>query len=261
VTASLAPVTVGIAADGTPLTIPTPGDGGAHVLIAGATGAGKSTALAAVLAVLAARPDQALILLDPKRVELTLWADRATTVAPGVTACSAALTAAVALMDRRYAAMAARKQRLWTGARATIVIDELASLTQPHPDDETGGLKARMSSIGRLAAEGRAAGVGIIAATQRPDHRIIPLSIRDNCRTRIACGMESVEGSITVLGARGRSDWPAHEIPTSLPGACWVAVDRHATPGRVWHLSDGDIDAVVASTRHLRIPPNELETP
>jgi len=195
-----------------------------HLLVAGATGAGKSVSLNTILLSLLykATPDEVkLLLVDPKRIELSVYADLPHLVHPVVTEmplAKSALEWAVAEMDRRYQAMAllgvrniesynqklpqadveAKPQlaELAPIPYLVIIIDELADLMM------TAGKEAEMSIV-RLAQLARAAGIHLILATQRPSVDVVTGLIKANFPTRLSFQVTSKHDSRTILDMGG----------------------------------------------------------
>lgn len=195
-----------------------------HLLVAGATGAGKSVCLNCILLSLLykATPEEVkLLLVDPKRIELSVYADLPHLVHPVVTEmpmAKSALDWAVHEMDRRYQDMATLGVRNITGyneklpkadkeARPelatlnpmpylVIIIDELADLMM------TAGKEAEMSIV-RLAQLARAAGIHLILATQRPSVDVVTGLIKANFPSRISFQVTSKHDSRTILDMVG----------------------------------------------------------
>ena len=195
-----------------------------HLLVAGATGAGKSVCLNSILLSLLFKssPDEVkLLLIDPKRIELASYAELPHLVHPVVTEMELAKTAldwAVYEMERRYQAMARLSVRHIQGFNRrleelkakdpesvsdleplpylVIVIDELADLML------TAGKEVE-SSIVRLAQLARAAGIHIILATQRPSVDVVTGLIKANFPARIAFQVTSKHDSRTILDSTG----------------------------------------------------------
>ena len=184
-----------------------------HLLVAGATGSGKSVAINAfILALLYnARPNEVkLVLVDPKMLELSLYNDIPHLLTPVVTQPKRAaetLRALVAEMERRYRALAQKgSKNIDSYNKAVpeadrlpyivIIIDELADLmmtVQREVED----------SIMRLAQMARAAGIHLIVATQRPSVDVITGLIKANLPTRISFQVSSKTDSRTILDANG----------------------------------------------------------
>ena len=195
-----------------------------HLLVAGATGAGKSVCLNSILIsfLYRAQPDELkLLLIDPKRIELAVYADLPHLVHPVVTEMSQAKSAldwAVHEMDLRYAAIAQ------LGVRNCVAYNErLAELQKTDPEavanlkfmpylviiiDELADLmltaaKEVETSIVRLAQLARAAGIHLILATQRPSVDVVTGLIKANFPCRISFQVTSKHDSRTILDTVG----------------------------------------------------------
>jgi DNA segregation ATPase FtsK/SpoIIIE, S-DNA-T family len=188
---------LGIDHDGTPVYIDVAKM--PHMLIAGATGSGKSVALDAILCSLlyCAAPSQVqLVLIDPKRVELGAYAGLPHLAKPIITDTAEAiktLQQAEAAMDNRYKAMSRGKE---PGPRLVIVIDELADLMLTSR-------KAVEHSIVRIAQLGRAAGIHLILATQKPLVSVVTGLIQANTPCKLALQTASTSDSVRILGHKG----------------------------------------------------------
>ncbi|MBI5798946.1 MAG: hypothetical protein HZB10_03365 [Candidatus Yonathbacteria bacterium] len=205
-----------------------------HVLIAGATGSGKSVTIHAVVNSLLYRngPEaMRFIMIDPKRVELTLYNKIPHLLTPVITDAKKAILAlkwAAKEMDRRYnileaesvrdissyhknivepalkAAEKAKKAGKETDATAlpermpyiVIILDELADIMQTYP-------RELESAIVRLAQMSRAVGIHLILSTQRPSVNVITGLIKANVPARIALQVASQIDSRTILDASG----------------------------------------------------------
>lgn len=158
-----------------------------HVLIAGATGSGKSVLINGLISTLLHRfpfnrPDGAqMILIDPKRVELARYANLPHTLTHAAghdpEAWKAALRYAVSVMDQRYTEMERRGELTYTGGDLYVIIDEWANVYK------NGGKECYTLTM-RLTSEGRAARVHCIIATQVPKANVLPSEIRENCTAR-----------------------------------------------------------------------------
>jgi hypothetical protein len=192
-----------------------------HLLIAGATGTGKSMLLNVLIASLLtqATPDEVrLRMIDPKKVELTPYNGIAHLLAPVVTEAEAAvdlLDEAVSEMQRRYTIFARYGVRNLDGYRrmreaklasdepslenlpaVVIIIDELADLMIAANDDVE-------KHICRLAQLARATGIHLVIATQRPSVDVITGLIKANIPTRIALTVAANQDSRTILDRSG----------------------------------------------------------
>ena len=204
-----------------------------HLLIAGATGSGKSVTIHAIITSLLYRntPENLkFIMIDPKRVELTLYNKISHLLTPVVTDAKKSILAlkwAAKEMDRRYDILesesvrdiesyhknilAPATKKLDTKEKAelqatgkipetlpyiVIVIDELADIMQAYP-------RELESAIVRLAQMSRAVGIHLILSTQRPSVNVITGLIKANVPARIALQVSSQIDSRTILDASG----------------------------------------------------------
>lgn len=194
-----------------------------HGLIAGATGSGKSVAIHAVITSLLYRngPNQMrFIMVDPKRVELTLYNGIPHLLTPVITDPKKSILAlkwAAKEMDRRYNILEGEQVRDIESYHTTIfepakkkglkdmpeampyiviVIDELADIMQSYPRELEAG-------IVRLAQMSRAVGIHLILSTQRPSVNVITGLIKANVPTRMALQVASQIDSRTILDSGG----------------------------------------------------------
>jgi len=186
-----------------------------HLLIAGATGTGKSVAINAILLSLLYKhsPDVLkLILVDPKRVELTLYNDIPHLITPVIIDNKKVLGAlkwALNEMDRRYDSLSrsGSKDIFSYNAKLSekgealmpfivIVIDELADLMASFGRDVE-------AAIVRLAQMSRAVGIHLILSTQRPSVEVITGLIKANITSRVALQVASQIDSRTILDMAG----------------------------------------------------------
>ena len=185
-----------------------------HVLIAGATGSGKSVCINTIinLIIYRASPKEVrLILIDPKVVELSVYNGIPHLLVPVVTdpkTASAALSWAVVEMEHRYKRFETMGVRNIEGynhaigpgeepmSKIIVIIDELADLMMVAPGEVE-------ESICRLAQLARAAGIHLVIATQRPSVNVITGVIKANIPSRIAFAVSSQIDSRTILDAGG----------------------------------------------------------
>jgi DNA segregation ATPase FtsK/SpoIIIE, S-DNA-T family len=188
-----------------------------HLLIAGATGSGKSVMVNAIITSLlfARKPsDLRMLLVDPKRVELANYNDLPHLLHDVITDADVAahmLKMAVHKMEERYELFAAKGVRNIEGYNASrkpkeekmysivIVIDELADLMMQDGRETE-------ESIVRIAQKARATGIHLVLATQRPSVNVVTGLIKANIPSRIAFSMASQIDSRTVLDAPGAED-------------------------------------------------------
>jgi len=194
------PIPVGIDEDGQPVTLTLPER---NVLLGGEPGAGKSAALSLLVATAALDPTVRLHLLDGKLVELAGWAGCAgSTAGVDVEDANLLLARLRADMDARYLALLANRARKVAPDSGLplhlVVIDELAYYLLNGDRKE----RALFAELMRdLVARGRAAGIIVIAATQKPQHDVIPTALRDLFGFRWALRCSTPQASDTVLGA------------------------------------------------------------
>ncbi|MBX4189245.1 DNA translocase FtsK [Candidatus Parcubacteria bacterium] len=184
-----------------------------HALVAGATGSGKSVTIHAIVnSLLFRNPPENLkfIMIDPKRVELTLYNKIPHLLTPVITDAKKAILAlkwAAKEMDRRYDVLEKESARDidsyhknskdgHTMPYIVIIIDELADLMQAYP-------RELESAIVRLAQMSRAVGIHLLISTQRPSVNVITGLIKANVPSRIALQVASQIDSRTILDAAG----------------------------------------------------------
>jgi len=202
-------IPLGVAATGGPLTarladMP-------HLLVAGATGAGKSAFLTSTLVSLLMRntpADLRLTLIDPKRVELAAFADvpHVNETVTEVTHAGPVLRRLVDTMESRYRAFEEAgvrsieefNDKVDDGerlARQVLVVDELADLIL--------NTKVCEQFLIRLATLGRAAGIHLILATQHPEAKVLTGQLRLNVPARVVFAVQSHVASNVALGYSG----------------------------------------------------------
>ena len=171
-----------------------------HLLIAGATGSGKSVVINGIIyTALHDSPARfQFILIDPKRVELAEYKKLPHTLQyssePGDMV--QALEKAMEITETRYKVMQAQGLKKYQGGGVYVVIDELADLM-------TTDRRHVQPLIQRLCQIGRAAGVHVIAATQCPLSAVIPTPIKVNFDSRVALRTRSAQDSRNITGFRG----------------------------------------------------------
>jgi len=171
-----------------------------HLLIAGATGSGKSVVINGMMTTALKDSPAAVqfILIDPKRVELVDYKELPHTLRyssePGE--MIQALQEAIAITDNRYRDMARQHVKKYGGGAVYVVIDELADLM-------TTNKKQVQPILQRLCQIGRAANVHVVAATQCPLSAVIPTPIKVNFDSRVALRTRSGQDSRNILGVTG----------------------------------------------------------
>lgn len=178
-----------------------------HLLIAGATGSGKSVVLNGLIYTALLRfPDEVkLILIDLKRVELAEYRNLPHTVCYADSAESAvsALKTAVQICESRYAEMQKQRVKLYQGADLYVVIDEFADLM-------TTAARRVKPLIQRIGQIGRAAKVHAIVATQTPIAKVLPTEIKCNFDARLGLRTRSAQDSRNIVGYSGLETLPQY---------------------------------------------------
>ena len=183
-----------------------------HLLIAGATGSGKSICINTIICsiLFKATPDEVkLMLIDPKKVEMTQYARLPHLIAPVVNDSKKAANSlkwVVNEMENRYTLFAAAACKDFEGynqrcpetplPHIVVIIDELADLMMVAKHDVE-------DAICRLAQMARAAGIHLVVATQRPSVDVITGLIKANIPSRIAFAVSSYTDSRTILDMGG----------------------------------------------------------
>lgn len=230
-----------------------------HLLVAGATGAGKSVCINGIICSILykAKPSEVkFMMIDPKMVELNIYNGIPHLLTPVVTdsrKAAIALKKVVAEMEKRYELFAdsgardierynrIQKEREGKGGTTlpyiVVIVDELADLMMVAPADVE-------DAIHRLAQMARAAGIHLIIATQRPSVDVITGVIKANIPSRIAFGVSSQADSRTILDMGGAEKLLGRGDMLYLP----VGASK---PLRVQgsYLSDKEVEAVVRFVR------------
>ncbi len=182
-----------------------------HLLIAGATGSGKSVAINSLIIsfIYQNTPDTLkFILVDPKRVEMGMYNNIPYLLTPVIHDAKKTISAlrwGISEMERRYQLLSHHQKRNFDSYNATaeeklpyivFIIDELADLMSIAPQEVE-------SAIIRLAQLSRAVGIHLVLATQRPSVNVITGLIKANIPSRIAFSVASLVDSRTILDASG----------------------------------------------------------
>lgn len=238
-----------------------------HLLIAGATGSGKSVCVNTIICslLLRTRPDEVkLILIDPKKVEFTPYNDVPHLLAPVITdgdLANKALKVVVQMMDERYDVFGDLGVKNIAGyneyvknhpeddlvymPQIVVVIDELADLMLV-------AAKEVEQSIQRITQLARAAGIVLIVATQRPSVDVITGVIKSNIPSRIAFAVASLVDSRTILDQAGAERLLGYGDMLYLPNG-------ENSPRRVQgvYIQDAEVNAICAFVKEQAKPKYE----
>jgi S-DNA-T family DNA segregation ATPase FtsK/SpoIIIE len=177
-----------------------------HLLVAGSTGSGKSTALHTIIANFIYRNDTSVYLVDTKKIEFNIYKSK--TFANKIKYCAENYIEAMAVLRQIYDEMERRydylsqyglynaKDAPWL-PKIVVIIDEVSDLMMQQEDKEFENMLAR------LAQKARSAGIYIILATQRPSADVLTGLIKSNFPARLACKVASKTDSRVILDAHG----------------------------------------------------------
>ena len=228
-----------------------------NLLAAGEPGAGKSVGLNLIVAHAALSLDCRLILVDGKRVELGLWRACAEAfIGPSITDAIDVLKHLQGLMDTRYVELldtGRRKITRESGQPVVLVVfDELAYFSATVGESKQ--QKEFIALVRDLVARGRAAGIIVVAATQRPSADIIPTSLRDLFGYRWAFRCTTDASSDVILGHGWASEgYTAADIDPTTRGVGWLIAEG-GTPRRMKaaYLSDEQAARLAKHAARLR---------
>lgn len=253
------PVPVGVDEDGEPVHVSLPER---NVLLGGEPGAGKSAALSLLVATAALDPTVRLHLFDGKLVELATWAGCADhNVGISTAHVIDVLRELQVEMDDRYLALLANRARKVTPDAElplhVLVVDELAHYLLASDRKE----RTEFAELLRdLVARGRAAGLIVLAATQKPSHDVIPTALRDLFGFRWALRCNTPQASDTVLGAGWASlGYSASDIDSAHRGVGYL-LHEGGQPARLrsYYLDDSALVALANRAELLRHPERAL---
>ncbi len=248
-----APVPLGLDEDGIPVSVPLPEH---NLLLGGEPGGGKSAALSVLVAAAALDPSVSLALFDAKQVELAPWAPAAEAFCgPDVANAVGVLDGLRAEMDRRYELLLGSGRRKIDPADGlglyVVAVDELAFFLRAGTREERLGFAEGLRD---LVARGRAAGVVVLAATQKPSHDVVPTAVRDLFSFRMALRCTTPEASDTILGQGWASrGYSAATIEASARGVGFL-LGEGAVPikCRTFYIDDETLAELARRAARLR---------
>ena len=211
-----------------------------HLLIAGATGSGKSVIINGLIHTLLFRfhfgeGGAQMILIDPKRVELSMWRNvpHCIRYASEPDTMIQALFSAMDICEGRYREMQSMGVRKFQGPDLYVIVDEFADLMT------TQGRTVK-PLVQRLAQIGRAARVHLIIATQTPIAKVIPTEIKCNFDSRFGLRARSAQDSRNIIGKTGLELLPRYGQAYYMTPAEETLYNIHMVPEeelermRVW---------------------------
>lgn len=237
-----------------------------HLLIAGATGAGKSVFINTLVVSLlfkASYEELNFLMIDPKRLELTPFEELPHLICDVVydaKKASIALKWAVSEMERRYKKMQGasvknieqynerlKKQNQKPMPYLVIIIDELSDLMLTSPKDVE-------TSIIRLSQMARACGIHLVIATQRPSVNVVTGVIKANMPSRIAFLVSSKVDSRTIMDANGAEELLGNGDMLFMPPGQGRLARIHGS-----YISEDDIKKVLEFIKAKNFPPSKNE--
>lgn len=249
------PVPLGVDEDGGVVAVSLPEH---NMLLGGEPGGGKSAALSLLVAAAALDPSVELALFDAKQVELAPWAPCArASCGPEVGQAVEIFEGLRAEMDRRYEHLLAADRRKVAATDGlglfVVAIDELAFFLRGGTREER---RDFAEGLRDLVARGRAAGIIVAAATQKPSHDVVPTAVRDLFSFRLALRCTTPEASDTVLGQGWASrGYSAATIETAARGVGYLLAEG-ALPVkcRSYYLDDAALSVLARRAAALRAP-------
>jgi S-DNA-T family DNA segregation ATPase FtsK/SpoIIIE len=229
-----------------------------NLLIGGEPGSGKSVALNLTVGHAALSLDCRLVLVDGKRVELGLWRACADAfIGPSIVDGIGLLRRLQSMMDSRYDVLLdAGRRKISDGAGqpsvVLVVIDELAYFSSTV--GEAKQQKEFVTLVRDLVARGRAAGIIVVAATQRPSADIVPTSLRDLLGYRLAFRCSTDSSSDVILGHGWANEgYTAADIDPATRGVGWLIAEG-GIPRRIktGYLTDDQVTRTAVRAAKLR---------
>ena len=202
-----------------------------HLLVAGATGSGKSVVINGLIYHALYSPPEKVqfILIDPKRVELIDYKNLPHTLyyASEQEQFLPALKLAMDITEKRYKQMQRKHEKKYTGGDLYVIIDEYADLV-------TTCKKEVEPIIRRLCQIGRAAKVHVIACTQCPLKEIINTTIKVNFDCKVALHTESAQDSRNIIQVKGCETLPEY-------GYCYLKTPKGIDLWKIDYINDNEL--------------------
>jgi DNA segregation ATPase FtsK/SpoIIIE-like protein len=247
------PIPIGVAETGAPVLLNLVER---NLLVGGEPNGGKSKVLQLITAAAALDPEVTLWLFDAKRVELGRWQPVAASFCgPDTSAATALLDSLRREMERRYELLEAGHRRKVDPAAGmglhVVVVDELM-LYLTDPDKKAA--QSFANSLRDLVARGRAAGIIVVAATQKPSTDVVPSSLRDLIAYRFALRCATRDASDTILGSGWAAEgYSASDVDPAQRGVGFL-LHEGGVPMRLraYYLSDHELDCLVVQARSVR---------
>jgi S-DNA-T family DNA segregation ATPase FtsK/SpoIIIE len=236
----------------------------ANFLLGGIPGGGKSGGLNALLAGVMRLENTAIIFIDPKKVEFAFLKDRGsafvTSLPDGIEVLSRVMTE----VDKRTDELVSRGIKKFTPAEFSkefplivIAIDELANLTSGGvTKDEVVENNNFATLLRRVISLGRAVGICVITATQKPEDKVVPSGLRDLISFRIAFKTTNYNMTDVILGTGASSNGgKSQDIPVSQKGMCYLLSETSTIPirAKAYLITDDMLKDVVAHTLDKKI--------
>lgn len=222
-----------------------------HLLIAGATGSGKSTVVNGIMNAALYKSPAAVqfVLIDPKGTELIEYKRLPHTLkyAQATGDCISALHYTMDMVNKRFKAMQRARARMYDGPDVYVIIDELMYLfNRPAVKKEC------MQLLQDILVIARAARVHVIACTQNPTTATIPTTLRCNFDSRLGLRTATAQDSRNIIGVKGCEAFPVPSIEHKAFGAYMVngVIDVYNLPGD----NAADRERLIAYWQHNRRP-------
>lgn len=254
---SMKSIPFGVSEDGEVITYPVAEN---SWLLGGLPGGGKSGGQTSLLVGMSRLDHCAIIGIDAKRVEIRPWGPRLSALAVDIPTIDDLLAKIVAEMLRRYKLL---EKKGWKKIRScaetpqiALIIDELAEIVGTGLKENKEVEERISSNVRRLMSLGRAAGVTVQLATQKPSSDIVPTSLRDMVISRVSYACATDAQVDTILGAGScHAGARADLIPRNRRGVAYAQTEssKTATRIRTYWVPDDEVAGIAEETAHLRV--------